>query len=57
MIGRTYVNRHNGRTITIDSSEITDDGMIMYTATDANGSTSYVTDWGLGKHWLIEEEE
>jgi len=54
MIGTTWENKHNGRISTITKSEITDNGIVLYTCEDG----IYLTDWDLKNHWFeVSEEE
>ena len=57
MIGSTYVNKHNGKTIEIEDRIITDSGTILYYAVNtANGHGDYYTPKDLEDHWIGNAE-
>ena len=60
-IGNTYRNKHNGRMIEINDTEITDTGLIMWTATEVDTTKKLWLCDSHRQHWLdvdsIWEEE
>jgi len=50
-----YRNRHNGKTVTLIGSEITDSGNTLHTVRredgDHKGSTDFIGQYQLEKHW------
>lgn len=53
MIGSTYLNKHNGKTIEIEDKIVTDTGTILYYGVDtSNGHGDYYTIKNLREHWI-----
>tara|TARA_R100000734_G_C3299311_1_gene90147 strand:+ start:235 stop:585 length:351 start_codon:yes stop_codon:yes gene_type:complete len=57
MIGSTYLNKHNGKTIEIEDKIVTDTGNILYYGVDiSNGHGDYYTARNLEDHWIGNAE-
>lgn len=57
MIGSTYVNKHNGKTIEIEEKVVTDTGTILYYGVNtANGHGEYYGIHNLEEHWIGNAE-
>mgnify|MGYP003134715275 CR=1 FL=1 len=57
MIGSTYLNKHNGKTIEIEDKIVTDTGNILYYGVDiSNGHGDYYTAKNLEEHWIGNAE-
>jgi hypothetical protein len=57
MIGSTYVNKHNGKTIEIEEKLVTDTGTILYYGVNtANGHGEYYSTKNLEEHWVGNAE-
>ena len=58
MIGSTYVNKHNGKTIEIEEKLVTDTGTILYYGVNtANGHGEYYSTKNLEEHWVGNAED
>jgi hypothetical protein len=58
MIGSTYVNKHNGKTIEIEEKLVTDTGTILYYGVNtANGHGEYYSTKNLEEHWVGNAEK
>ena len=53
IVGNTYHNKHNGRTIEIEQHIVTDTGVSLYYGVDVNnGHGDYYTLRNLEDHWI-----
>lgn len=53
IVGNTYHNKHNGRTIEIEQHIVTDTGVSLYYGVDVrNGHGDYYTIKNLREHWI-----
>jgi len=53
IVGNTYHNKHNGRTIEIEQHIVTDSGVSLYYGVDVNnGHGDYYTLRSLEQHWI-----
>ena len=53
IVGNTYHNKHNGRTIEIEQHIVTDTGVSLYYGVDVNnGHGDYYTLRSLEQHWI-----